>query len=127
MAKCQGLTSCASYSTGAPDHPQLGHEQFGEVVEVGPDVEFVKVKDVVRYAFQIAALLSVKASIPFNAACGRCRNCKRGFSNACEYTNPKQPGGGYGYVGVRRRYDVVHMADSDISLVAGPVDSRITT
>jgi len=72
--------------TGAPDHPQLGHEMFGEVVEVGPDVEFVKVGDVV--------------SIPFNTACGRCRNCKRMFSNACEYTNPKMPGGGYGYVGL---------------------------
>lgn len=45
-------------------------------------------------------LLNHQVSIPFNAACGRCRNCKRMFSNACEYTNPKMPGGGYGYVGV---------------------------
>ena len=41
----------------------LGHEITGQVVEIGPDVEFVGVGDVV--------------SVPFNIACGRCRNCRR--------------------------------------------------
>jgi len=72
--------------SGDPDHPQLGHEQFGEVVEIGTDVENIKIGDIV--------------SIPFNVACGRCRNCKMRFTNACEYTNPKMPGASYGYVGL---------------------------
>ena len=41
----------------------LGHEITGEVVEVGPGVEFIKVGDIV--------------SVPFNIACGRCRTARR--------------------------------------------------
>lgn len=48
--------------TTAPKDLVLGHEITGEVVEVGRDVEFVKVGDLV--------------SVPFNIACGRCKNCK---------------------------------------------------
>jgi glutathione-independent formaldehyde dehydrogenase len=46
--------------TAAPADLVLGHENTGEVVEVGPDVEFIKVGDI--------------CSVPFNLACGRCRN-----------------------------------------------------
>ena len=42
----------------------LGHEITGEVIEVGRDVEFIRMGDIV--------------SVPFNIACGRCRNCKEG-------------------------------------------------
>ena len=48
--------------TTAPHGLILGHEITGEVIEAGRDVEFVKVGDLV--------------SVPFNIACGRCRNCK---------------------------------------------------
>ena len=48
--------------TTAPEGLILGHEITGEVIEAGRDVEFIKVGDLV--------------SVPFNIACGRCRNCK---------------------------------------------------
>ena len=50
----------------------------GEVIETGADVEFVKKGDVV--------------SVPFNIACGRCVNCKKGLTGICLSTNPARPG-----------------------------------
>ena len=47
--------------TTAPPGLILGHEILGEVVEAGRDVEHLSVGDLV--------------SVPFNVACGRCRNC----------------------------------------------------
>jgi glutathione-independent formaldehyde dehydrogenase len=70
--------------TTAPVGLVLGHEITGEVVEVGPDVEFIKVGDIV--------------SVPFNIACGRCRNCKEGKTGICLNVNPDRPGSAYGYV-----------------------------
>src|SRR5205807_5394127 len=62
----------------------LGHEITGEVIEAGRDVEFIKLGDVV--------------SVPFNIACGRCRNCKEGKTGICLNVNPSRPGAAYGYV-----------------------------
>jgi len=62
----------------------FGHEMTGEVVEVGRDVEFIKVGDIV--------------SVPFNVACGRCMNCKAERTDICMNVNPEHPGGAYGYV-----------------------------
>jgi glutathione-independent formaldehyde dehydrogenase len=62
----------------------LGHEITGEVVEIGRDVEYVKVGDLV--------------SVPFNIACGRCRNCRDGKTGICLNVNPARPGAAYGYV-----------------------------
>ena len=70
--------------TTAPAGLVLGHEITGEVIECGPDVEFVKVGDI--------------CSVPFNIACGRCRNCKQGQTGLCLNTNPDRPGSAYGYV-----------------------------
>ncbi|NRD25612.1 formaldehyde dehydrogenase, glutathione-independent [Frigoribacterium sp. VKM Ac-2836] len=70
--------------TTAPSNLVLGHEITGEVVEVGPDVEFIKVGDIV--------------SVPFNIACGRCRNCKERKTGICLNVNPDRPGSAYGYV-----------------------------
>ena len=70
--------------TTAPTDLILGHEITGEVVEVGPDVEFVRIGDIV--------------SVPFNIACGRCRNCKEGKTGICLNVNPDRPGSAYGYV-----------------------------
>ncbi|MEU8246455.1 formaldehyde dehydrogenase, glutathione-independent [Nonomuraea sp. NPDC048916] len=70
--------------TTAPQGLALGHEITGEVVETGPDVEFIKVGDLV--------------SVPFNISCGRCRNCKEGKTGICENVNPDRPGSAYGYV-----------------------------
>jgi len=70
--------------TTAPKGLILGHEITGEVIEAGRDVEFVKVGDLV--------------SVPFNIACGRCRNCKEGKTGICLHVNPARPGAAYGYV-----------------------------
>ena len=55
--------------TTAPQGLILGHEITGEVIEVGRDVEYIHVGDIV--------------SVPFNIACGRCRNCKEGQTGIC--------------------------------------------
>ena len=62
----------------------LGHENMGVVVEAGPGLNRVKVGD--------------RVSVPFNLACGTCRNCTDGWTSACLRANPSgQPGAGYGY------------------------------
>lgn len=70
--------------TTAPEGLVLGHEITGEVVEVGRDVEFIKVGDL--------------CSVPFNIACGRCRNCKERRTGICLNVNPDRPGSAFGYV-----------------------------
>ncbi|MDA2937580.1 formaldehyde dehydrogenase, glutathione-independent [Acidobacteria bacterium AH-259-A15] len=70
--------------TTAPEGLILGHEITGEVIEAGRDVGFIKVGDIV--------------SVPFNVACGRCRNCKEGKTGICLNVNPARPGAAYGYV-----------------------------
>src|SRR5213076_1597503 len=89
--------------TTAPAGLVLGHEITGEVIEAGRDVEFIKKGDLV--------------SVPFNIACGRCRNCKEGKTGVCENVNPERPGGAYGYVdmggwvGGQAEYVMVPYAD----------------
>jgi glutathione-independent formaldehyde dehydrogenase len=61
----------------------LGHENLGEVIAVGEAVVRIKVGD--------------KVCIPFNIACGFCRNCERGFTGACLTMNPGKAGAAYGY------------------------------
>jgi glutathione-independent formaldehyde dehydrogenase len=70
--------------TTAPPNLVLGHEILGEVVEKGSDVEFIDVGDL--------------CSVPFNIACGRCKNCKEGKTGVCLNVNPARPGAAYGYV-----------------------------
>ncbi|TFD65307.1 formaldehyde dehydrogenase, glutathione-independent [Cryobacterium ruanii] len=89
--------------TTAPSNLVLGHEITGEVVEAGPDVEFIKVGDIV--------------SVPFNISCGRCRNCKERKTGICLNVNPDRPGSAYGYVdmggwvGGQAEYVLVPYAD----------------
>lgn len=47
----------------------FGHECVGEVVDVGPKAGVKPGERVV---------------VPFQLSCGRCANCKRGFTNTCE-------------------------------------------
>lgn len=62
----------------------MGHENMGVVVEVGNAVNRISVGD--------------RVSVPFNLACGTCRNCNAGWTSACLRANPSgQPGAGYGY------------------------------
>ncbi|MFE4533908.1 formaldehyde dehydrogenase, glutathione-independent [Streptomyces scopuliridis] len=92
--------------TTAPEGLVLGHEITGEVIERGPDVEFIDVGDVV--------------SVPFNIACGRCRNCKERQTGICLNVNPARPGAAYGYVdmggwvGGQAQYVMVPYADFNL-------------
>jgi glutathione-independent formaldehyde dehydrogenase len=84
----------------------LGHEITGEVLEAGRDVEFIKKGDL--------------CSVPFNIACGRCRNCKEGKTGICLTVNPARPGAAYGYVdmggwvGGQAEYVMVPYADFNL-------------
>src|SRR5947209_10340911 len=92
--------------TTAPAGLILGHEITGEVIEGGRDVEFIKKGDV--------------CSVPFNIACGRCRNCKEGKTGICLNVNPARPGAAYGYVdmggwvGGQAEYVLVPYADFNL-------------
>ncbi|MBM3773534.1 MAG: formaldehyde dehydrogenase, glutathione-independent [Acidobacteria bacterium] len=92
--------------TTAPSGLILGHEITGEVLEAGRDVEFIKKSDLV--------------SVPFNIACGRCRNCKEGKTGICLNVNPARPGAAYGYVdmggwiGGQAEYVMVPYADFNL-------------
>ncbi|MEK6477677.1 formaldehyde dehydrogenase, glutathione-independent [Catalinimonas sp. 4WD22] len=92
--------------TTAPAGLVLGHEITGEVIEAGRDVEFIKKGEIV--------------SVPFNIACGRCRNCKEGKTGICLNVNPARPGAAYGYVdmggwvGGQAEYVMVPYADFNL-------------
>jgi glutathione-independent formaldehyde dehydrogenase len=92
--------------TTAPVGLTLGHEITGEVIEKGSDVEFIDLGDIV--------------SVPFNIACGRCRNCKEGRTGICLNVNPSRPGAAYGYVdmggwvGGQAEYVMVPYADFNL-------------
>src|SRR5256884_6252235 len=89
--------------TTAPKGLILGHEITGEVIELGRDVEYIQKGDL--------------CSVPFNIACGRCRNCKEGKTGICLNVNPERPGSAYGYVdmggwvGGQAEYVMVPYAD----------------
>jgi glutathione-independent formaldehyde dehydrogenase len=63
----------------------FGHENLGEVVEVGSGVDKVSVGE--------------RVVLPFNIGCGFCKNCERGWSSFCLTTqpNPETAGAAYGY------------------------------
>jgi glutathione-independent formaldehyde dehydrogenase len=92
--------------TTAPKGIVLGHEITGEVIECGRDVEFIAKGDLV--------------SVPFNIACGRCRNCKERATGVCLNVNPARPGAAYGYVnmggwvGGQAEYVMVPYADFNL-------------
>jgi len=92
----------------------LGHEFMGEVVELGPDVNNLKVGD--------------RVVVPFPIACGNCWSCQQELYSLCENSNPNawmaeklmghSPSGlfGYshmlgGYAGGQAEYARVPFAD----------------
>ena len=69
----------------------LGHENLGEVVEVGKAVDTVKKGD--------------KVVLPFNIGCGFCANCERGLTGYCltcadPSVMPGMAGAAYGFAGM---------------------------
>src|SRR5437763_1391843 len=71
----------------------LGHENMGEVVEVGAEVNNLKTGD--------------RVVVPFNIACGECFFCKKEMFSLCDNSNPnaemakmamgQSPSGLFGY------------------------------
>ncbi len=96
--------------TTAPAGLVLGHEITGEVIEKGSDVEFLNLGDLV--------------TVPFNIACGRCRNCREGRTGICLTVNPARPGAAYGYVDmggwVGGQADYVLVPYADFNLIKFP-------
>lgn len=70
--------------TAAKSGIVFGHENMGIIQEVGPAVTSLKPGD--------------RVVMPFNVACGFCKNCRRGFTGFCLTVNPGFAGGAYGYV-----------------------------
>ncbi len=69
----------------------LGHENLGEVVEVGKAVDFIKKGD--------------RVVLPFNIGCGFCANCERGLTGYCltcadPTVMPGMAGAAYGFAGM---------------------------
>lgn len=62
----------------------FGHENMGIVEEVGSGVTSIKKGD--------------RVVMPFNVACGFCKNCVAGYTGFCLTVNPGFAGGAYGYV-----------------------------
>ncbi len=71
--------------TAVEEGKVLGHENMGIVEQVGEGVRHVKVGD--------------RVSVPFNIACGTCRNCQQGWTSFCLTMNPTEgvDGAAYGY------------------------------
>ena len=63
-------------------------------------------------------------SVPFNIACGRCRNCKERKTGICLNVNPARPGAAYGYVDmggwVGGQADYVMVPYADFNLLKFP-------
>ena len=69
----------------------LGHENMGEVIEIGKAVDRVKVGD--------------RVVLPFNIGCGFCANCERGLTGFCltlsdKSVMPGMAGAAYGFAGM---------------------------
>jgi glutathione-independent formaldehyde dehydrogenase len=74
--------------TDMPENSVLGHENLGEVIEIGEAVDRVQVGD--------------RVVLPFNIGCGFCANCERGLSAFCLTTAdrsqiPNMAGAAYGF------------------------------
>ncbi|AKF51583.1 aldehyde dehydrogenase [Pseudomonas syringae] len=61
----------------------FGHENLGQVIEVGAGVDRIKVGDWV--------------CLPFNIGCGFCENCEKGLTGYCLTANPGSAGAAYGF------------------------------
>ena len=52
----------------------LGHENMGEVIELGSEVKNLKIGD--------------RVVVPFTISCGQCWFCQKGLFSCCDRTNP---------------------------------------
>ena len=99
----------------------LGHENMGEVVEVGSEVGDLKVGD--------------RVSIPFQISCGHCWMCNQQLYTQCETTQVRDKGMGAALFGFSRLYGQVPGGQAEylrvpqaqfthVKLPEGPPDDR---
>src|SRR5690349_15714121 len=93
----------------------FGHENVGEVVEVGDAVDKVKVGDMI--------------SAPFNVACGHCRNCEEQRTNYCLRANePGIAGAAYGFADMGPwqggQAELLRVPWADFNALVLPEDAR---
>jgi glutathione-independent formaldehyde dehydrogenase len=105
--------------TDMPPNAVLGHENLGEVIEVGTAVDRVKVGD--------------RVALPFNIGCGFCANCERGLSAFCLTTAdrsvmPNMAGAAYGFadMGPYRggQAELLRVPYGDYNCLVLPEDAR---
>jgi glutathione-independent formaldehyde dehydrogenase len=92
----------------------LGHENMGEVIEVGAGVDRIKVGDMVV--------------LPFNIGCGFCKNCTAGLTGFCLTVNPGTAGGAYGYADMGPyaggQAELLRVPYADFNALVLPEDAR---
>ncbi|WP_062349362.1 glutathione-independent formaldehyde dehydrogenase [Herbidospora yilanensis] len=94
----------------------LGHENLGEVVEIGSAVHNVRVGDVV--------------CMPFNVSCGFCENCEKGLTAYCLTTNPEpgMAGAAYGFADMGPysggQAELLRVPFGDVNCLVLPEDAR---
>ncbi len=92
----------------------LGHENLGQVVEVGDAVARIKVGDWV--------------CLPFNIGCGFCKNCEAGLTAFCLTVNPGMAGAAYGFAGMGpfngEQAEYLRVPDGDFNCLRLPPDAQ---
>jgi glutathione-independent formaldehyde dehydrogenase len=94
----------------------LGHENMGVVEAVGDAVNRIRVGD--------------RVSVPFNIACGTCRNCLSGWTSFCLRTNPTEgmDGAAYGYANMGPydggQAEYLRVPYADVNLLELPAGSE---
>lgn len=98
--------------TSVEEGTVFGHENMGVVEEVGSAVTRIAVGD--------------RVSVPFNIACGTCRNCLQGWTSFCLRTNPTEgmAGAAYGYANMGPydggQAEVLRVPYGDVNLLTLP-------
>ncbi len=92
----------------------FGHENLGQVVEIGAGVDRVKKGDWVV--------------LPFNVACGFCENCERGLTGFCLTCNPGTAGAAYGFAEMGPyqggQAELLRVPYADFNCLVLPEDAR---
>lgn len=95
----------------------FGHENLGIIDELGPGVTNLRKGD--------------RVVMPFNVACGFCRNCVDGNTAFCLTVNPGFAGGAYGYVSMGPytggQADYVRVPYADFNCLPLPSDGSKET
>jgi len=91
----------------------FGHENLGQVIEIGAGVDRVKKGDWV--------------CLPFNIGCGFCENCERGLTGFCLTCNPGTAGAAYGFAGMGPfqggQAELLRVPYADFNCLALPEDA----